>query len=121
MTIAAPDVKDILGTVRDEPGRSIAADIRIDKVSAEDFDGLVTWFIALARTGVSDATGAPPLASATQKRTRPPRTGRRRTAAPASDSVEEVEAELIPLLTELERQWMPLLHETASRVKAASR
>lgn len=41
VTIAAPDVKDILGTVRDEPGRSIAADIRIDEVRAEDFDALL--------------------------------------------------------------------------------
>ncbi len=90
-------------------------------ISAADFDALVTWFNALARTGVSDATGAPPLASATQEGTRSPRTGRKRSAALASDSVEEVEAELIPLLTELERQWMPLLHETASRARAASR
>lgn len=41
VTIAAPEVKDIMGTVQDEPGRTIAADIAIADASAADYDALL--------------------------------------------------------------------------------
>lgn len=41
VTIAAPEIGPILGTVRDIPGRSIDADATIDRVSAEMFDALL--------------------------------------------------------------------------------
>lgn len=41
VTIAAPTVGPILGTVRDIPGRSIDADATIDEVVAETFDALL--------------------------------------------------------------------------------
>lgn len=41
VTIAAPEVKPILGTVRDEPGRSIDADIRILDAVECDYDALL--------------------------------------------------------------------------------
>nr|WP_294849271.1 type 1 glutamine amidotransferase domain-containing protein [uncultured Sphingomonas sp.] len=41
VTIAAPEMGMILGTVRDVPGRSIAVDIAIDDVRAEKFDALL--------------------------------------------------------------------------------
>lgn len=41
VTIAAPEVRDILATVRDEPGKTIAADVAIEDVTAADYDALL--------------------------------------------------------------------------------
>jgi len=39
--LASPDLQPIQGTVHDDPGRTIAPDMRIEDARAEDFDALV--------------------------------------------------------------------------------
>jgi protease I len=41
VAIAALEMRDILATVHDEPGRTIAPDMTIDAVDVKDFDGLL--------------------------------------------------------------------------------
>jgi len=39
--LASPDLQPIQATVHDDPGRTIAPDMRIEDARAEDFDGLI--------------------------------------------------------------------------------
>ncbi|MEO6113042.1 MAG: type 1 glutamine amidotransferase domain-containing protein [Sphingomicrobium sp.] len=41
VTLASPDLKEIMGTVHDEPGRRIAPDLTIAEAGAGDYDALL--------------------------------------------------------------------------------